>query len=277
MKPTLPSQSRSKQSETNLTSAGYTTNAQTNYFGKGNTTTYDRGGYSDVTNPQTTFHNYSLDWTSERIIWSIDSQAVRQLNYADAVGGANYPQTPMRIKMGNWVGGSSTAAKGTVEWAGGLTDFSDAPFTMYVQSVKIQDYSTGATSYSYGDLTGSFDSIVISKDGSSSSASGSSSSGSSSSGSKTAAGGSSASTVYALGHTSATASASSASASEAGVFAGSNSSSSSSSTNSSSAASASSTVVSSLTSAAAGKKPSRYGAADFVVVVLGLGLGYLVM
>jgi hypothetical protein len=36
---------------------GVTTNVQSNYFSKGNTTTYNRSAMENVANPQTTFHS----------------------------------------------------------------------------------------------------------------------------------------------------------------------------------------------------------------------------
>jgi len=45
------------------------------------------------------------------------------------------------------------------EWAGGETDYSQGPFTMYMKSMKVTDYSTGS-SYSYSDKSGSWDSIT---------------------------------------------------------------------------------------------------------------------
>ncbi|ORY62625.1 family 16 glycosyl hydrolase [Pseudomassariella vexata] len=143
---------------------GDTTQVQTNYFGKGDTTTYDRGAYHTVATPQDTFHKYSIDWTSEYVKWYIDDELVRTLNYEDATSGTRFPQTPMQIKLGTWVAGREDAAKGTVEWAGGYTDFSTAPFNAYYQSITIEDYSNGvddATSYHWSDKTGSFDSIEV--------------------------------------------------------------------------------------------------------------------
>ncbi len=87
---------------------------------------------------------------------------VRTLLYADALDGKNFPQTPMRIKMGNWDGGAADEAEGTVEWAGGYTDLSDAPFIMYVKTITVEDYTTNGTKYTYGDESGSYSSIVIS-------------------------------------------------------------------------------------------------------------------
>lgn len=144
---------------------GDTTQVQTNYFGKGDTTTYDRGMYHPVSSPQTAFHTYAIDWTSDAVKWYIDGALVRTLAYNDAKGGTRFPQTPMRVKVGSWVGGSSTAPTGTVQWAGGLTDFKAAPFTMYVKSIKVTDSQTGAKSYTYGDQSGSWQSIKVDNSG----------------------------------------------------------------------------------------------------------------
>jgi beta-glucanase (GH16 family) len=39
---------------------GDTTEVQSNYFSKGNTSSYNRGGTHPVSNPQTTFHSISF-------------------------------------------------------------------------------------------------------------------------------------------------------------------------------------------------------------------------
>lgn len=149
---------------------GDTTQVETNYFGKGNTTTYDRAIYYPVSSPQTTFHTYTIDWTSSAISFMVDGATVRTIKYADCNGGSNYPQTPMRLKLGNWAGGAAGESAGTVEWAGGATDFSKAPFTMYVKSVSVENYNP-ATAYKWTDKTGSFESIeLVKSDGSSASA-----------------------------------------------------------------------------------------------------------
>ncbi|GAB7342584.1 hypothetical protein MBLNU457_g0757t1 [Dothideomycetes sp. NU457] len=136
------------------------TQAETNYFGKGNTTTYNRAIYYPVSNPQNTMHTYAVNWTSSSLIFSIDGTAVRSLLYTDADGGANYPQTPMKLKLGNWAGGAPGQPAGTVEWAGGATDFSAAPFTMYVESVSIVNDNPGKQ-YVWSDHTGSYQSIKV--------------------------------------------------------------------------------------------------------------------
>lgn len=111
-----------------------------------------------VSSPEETFHTYSIDWTSERIEWLLDGEVVRTLKYADAVDGTNYPQTPMRIRIGIWAGGDPDNSEGTIEWAGGETDYTAAPFTMYVESVDIINYNP-ASAYKYTDKTGAYTSI----------------------------------------------------------------------------------------------------------------------
>lgn len=142
---------------------------QTNYFYKGDTTTYDRGAYHPVAAPLTSYHTYVIEWNSQAVNWIIDGAIVRTLSAADA--GDNYPQTPMQVKLGTWVAGGKNTAEGTVQWAGGYTDFKKAPFEAYYKSVKIVDYAgkdsadqnPGAKEYVYGDKTGSWESIVVKK------------------------------------------------------------------------------------------------------------------
>jgi hypothetical protein len=135
-----------------------TSRVQSNYFGKGNTTTYDRGQFHDVVSPETQFRKYAVNWTQETTTWLIDDKPVRTLNFADAVGGTNYPQTPINVRIGNWVAGDPKNAAGTIQWAGGLTDFSQGPFSMVVQTVKMINYNPAA-SYQYADQTGQWQSI----------------------------------------------------------------------------------------------------------------------
>ncbi|EQB53346.1 glycosyl hydrolase family 16 [Colletotrichum gloeosporioides Cg-14] len=139
---------------------GKNTEVQTNYFGKGNTTSYDRGAFHTVADSQGTSTNYTIDWTKEAVKWYIDGALVRTLNYADALGGQNFPQTPARLRLGIWAGGDPDNSAGTITWAGGETDYTKAPYTMTVQSVSITN-ANPAGSYTYGDKSGSYDSIVL--------------------------------------------------------------------------------------------------------------------
>jgi len=134
---------------------------ETNYYGKGNQS--ERNAlYYPIQTPEQIFHNYTVHWTAERLDWYIDGQVVRTLLYDDAEGGNSYPQTPMRFKMGIWAGGDPKMPPGTIAWAGGETDYSKAPFTMTIKSVRISDASRG-TAYQYGDTSGTWESIKVLK------------------------------------------------------------------------------------------------------------------
>ncbi|OJD19528.1 hypothetical protein AJ78_00499 [Emergomyces pasteurianus Ep9510] len=129
---------------------------QTNYFAK-RKPDHTRGGFHPNPDNQNNFRTYSIDWDSERIIWEIDGATIRVAKSAESAG--NYPQTPAYVKVGNWAGGdSSRNPPGTVDWAGGEVDYSLAPFTMQVKSIKVTDYSTGKQ-YEYTDRTGTWQSI----------------------------------------------------------------------------------------------------------------------
>ena len=129
---------------------------QSNYFGKGQTTTYNRGAFHADPGSQAGFKTYTVEWTASQIVWQIDGVTVRTLEPANADN--QYPQTPMQIKVGAWSGGDPTNSPGTIQWARGPTDYSKGPFTMQVKSISVQDYSTGSQ-YKYGDTSGTWQSI----------------------------------------------------------------------------------------------------------------------
>lgn len=137
---------------------GNGTAVQTNYFGKGvNNYTWESdfivsGGTVDD------YHNYTIDWKEEGMDWYIDGVHVRNLTPAEANNTHSYPQTPMRVYIGPWAGGDPDNAQGTIEWAGGETDYDDGPFTMMVKSCRVTDYGRG-TAYNYTDMTGTWSSI----------------------------------------------------------------------------------------------------------------------
>lgn len=133
------------------------TEVQTNYFGKGQTGSYNRGQFNPAASNQADYITYTIDWTADRIVWSVGGTVVRTLTYNDANG--QYPQSPMQVKFGSWSGGDPSNPQGTIDWARGPTVYSKGPFTMYAKSVVVTDYSTGSA-YRYGDTTGTWQSIV---------------------------------------------------------------------------------------------------------------------
>ena len=138
------------------------THAENNYYGKGNTTdAFERAKWYPLPNhgnPTEDYHNYTTRWTNESLEWYIDGSIVRTLAYDDANGGASYPQTPMNVRIGVWAGGDAANSNYTIQWAGGEIDYSKGPYTMYVQSVRVTDFSTGSE-YKYGDTSGTWQSI----------------------------------------------------------------------------------------------------------------------
>ncbi|KAJ5592147.1 Concanavalin A-like lectin/glucanase subgroup [Penicillium hordei] len=131
---------------------------ETNYFGKGDTTTYDRETWVGVSAPHDSFHTYTIQWSKDTVNWLIDGANVRTLNYKDAQGGDRFPQTPMNIHIGIWAGGAPTNGQGTIDWAGGLTDYSKGPYSMYVKSISVKN-ANPAESYTWSDKSGSAESI----------------------------------------------------------------------------------------------------------------------
>ena len=137
---------------------GDNTQVQSNYFGKGLTVTgYNRGAFHGAANNHDSFSTYSIDWTAEKIVWSINGNVVRVVEASQAEAG-QYPQTPMQVKVGSWAGGDPANAPGTIQWAGGPIDYSSGPYTMYLKAISVTDYSTGS-SYSYEGTSGTWSSI----------------------------------------------------------------------------------------------------------------------
>lgn len=97
------------------------TSAGSNYYGKGD---LDQlfGEYHDVQGaaPQEDFHTYGIEWTEDKLIWLLDGEVVREVGYAPA---GEYPQTPSYVNLGLWAGGDPDNNEGTIEWAGGETEY----------------------------------------------------------------------------------------------------------------------------------------------------------
>lgn len=90
---------------------------QNNYFGKGVTGNYDRGGWFNLNDPQGTFHTYTMDWSPERLNWEVDGKVIRTFKYSESTtksGSAyQYPQTPSKFQLGIWAGGDPGQNSGT--------------------------------------------------------------------------------------------------------------------------------------------------------------------
>ncbi|KAJ5218459.1 transglycosidase, partial [Penicillium cinerascens] len=142
---------------------GYNTSAvQSNFFGKGNTTTSNRGEILPAANADTVFHNYTTYWDKDRLEWWIDGELMRTVNYSEPLTlyGKNYPQTPCRVKVSNWPVGIASESIGNIEWGGGLVNWDELPFIMTVQRMRVQDFHSGKE-YEYDGTSGSYESIKV--------------------------------------------------------------------------------------------------------------------
>ncbi|MBE3043335.1 family 16 glycosylhydrolase [Candidatus Bathyarchaeota archaeon] len=136
---------------------------QTNFFSRGvNELALGNGVTHGLTFPATSgTHTYTIDWTPEGISFLIDGAEVHHAAVGDP---AKWPQTPMQIKLGTWAGGHPDNDPGTIEWAGGATDFKAAPFTGWYKSIKVVDYcggKDGAEEYVWTDGSGTQESIEV--------------------------------------------------------------------------------------------------------------------
>jgi beta-glucanase (GH16 family) len=133
------------------------------YFGKGKKdgkgTT---GGVHDIPGRNDRVVTYKIDWTPDRVAWSIDGNVVRVLTPSSAQYGPDgFPQTPMKVKFGAWAPGDPTVnEEGIVQWSGGPIDWSKGPYTMTLESLNVVNYSPGK-SYTYSDRSGSKESIKV--------------------------------------------------------------------------------------------------------------------
>ncbi|KAF4122895.1 Glycosyl hydrolases family 16 [Geosmithia morbida] len=137
--------------------------ATTNFYGKG-IEDWTNGNYHDMdVAVQDEYHNYTIDWTKEKIDFYINEVLTRTIEASNCTldnGTDVYPQTPMRISLGIWAGGDSSLNYWTRQWAGGDIDYSKGPYDMFVQNVFVEDYSSGKE-YVWGDNSGSWESIDI--------------------------------------------------------------------------------------------------------------------
>ena len=136
----------------------YDTIVQTGYFGKGVNGIWNRSTEEPVDQAFTRFHTYALDWSTERLIWEVDGKAIRTLKSADCNGhDIQYPASPAKLSLSLWDAGDPDEYNW---WGGGLTPIPppEGGFSFYVKSVKIWNMFPAST-YTYTDKTGSFESI----------------------------------------------------------------------------------------------------------------------
>ncbi|KAJ1919916.1 putative glycosidase CRH2 [Mycoemilia scoparia] len=92
------------------------------------------------------YHTYTIDWDPNRIIWSVDGQEFRTVKRSDTWSEKDrtfkYPDTEATISFSMWDAGVG-GQQGTIDWAGGLVDWSKGPYNMNVKSIDISCYFKG--------------------------------------------------------------------------------------------------------------------------------------
>jgi len=143
-----------------------TTEGQTNYFWQGVIPPVTNGvtetGLSDT---YANWHDYTIDWQPDSLTFLIDGNVTRTILAADCVnnvtGVTEFPTTPSRIQLSLWPAGIASEPKGTIQWSGGMINWSDPDyvsaghFYALYQSVSVECNDTvapgsGITSYVYG-------------------------------------------------------------------------------------------------------------------------------
>ncbi|GAA5989180.1 hypothetical protein JCM5350_005112 [Sporobolomyces pararoseus] len=131
-----------------------TSEAQNNYYWEGDVNNYENGGTAISRNRDTTFHVFGINWTPDRLDWTIDGKTVRTLLKSDTKNG-RFPQTPSRVQFSVWPAGISSSPQGTIDWSGGLIDWSQTGsqgyFASEVQWLSIQCYDNSDLPYIAGN------------------------------------------------------------------------------------------------------------------------------
>ncbi|KAK7522894.1 concanavalin A-like lectin/glucanase domain-containing protein [Phyllosticta citriasiana] len=73
------------------------------------------------------FHKYSIEWSEDRIAWSLDDVEVRGMTAKDTAGGPAYPHTPSRVRIGAMASGNVNVTA------------LDEPWKMYVRKVMVKN------------------------------------------------------------------------------------------------------------------------------------------
>ncbi|EME46177.1 carbohydrate-binding module family 18 protein/Glycoside hydrolase family 16 protein [Dothistroma septosporum NZE10] len=151
--------------------------AQSNYYFQG-ITDYHNMVPLNTTDTRQNTHTYTVDWTPDTLIWSIDGQEMRTLKKSDTWNSTDqsyhYPQTPSRVQLSLWPAGLASNGEGTVSWAGGLVNWNsqymqNGYYYAMVNDVSVECYDPpsgfsnnfGSNAYYYTSRVGTNDTVAI--------------------------------------------------------------------------------------------------------------------
>ncbi|GAA5851266.1 hypothetical protein JCM9279_007504 [Rhodotorula babjevae] len=99
-----------------------------NYFWEGDVDDYTHGGEHTARNNNQQFITYGIEWTPTQLDWLVNGKSVRTLQKSSVKNG-RYPQTPSRVQFSVWPAGIPASPQGTIDWSGGLIDWSSPAYT----------------------------------------------------------------------------------------------------------------------------------------------------
>ncbi|KAK4552913.1 putative glycosidase CRH2 [Recurvomyces mirabilis] len=149
--------------------------AQSNYYFQG-ITDYDNEQNLTVSNTVSNTHTYMIDWQPDALTWYIDGKAMRTKNRNETWNATtqqyHYPQSPSRVQLSLWPAGLSKNGQGTIDWSGGLVDWSspymqNGYYYASVSEVKVNCYNppsgfannNGNKAYYYDSTFGTNDTV----------------------------------------------------------------------------------------------------------------------
>lgn len=130
-----------------------------------------------ASNTVSTTHTYTIDWTPDKIDWIVDGAILRTKKRSETWNSTSnrydFPQTPSRIMLSLWPAGLASNGKGTVDWAGGLINWSspymqNGYYYAMVSDVNVQCYdppsgisAPGKKAYVFTDPAGTNNTVEI--------------------------------------------------------------------------------------------------------------------
>ncbi|KAI1393279.1 uncharacterized protein F4822DRAFT_6470 [Hypoxylon trugodes] len=126
--------------------------AQTNYYFQGIPDYTHSSNITSLSDTNANWHEYEIRWTPDKIEWYVDGKLGRTQEKSKTWNATSnqwdFPQTPARVQLSIWPGGSDKNAKGTVDWAGGPIDWNsndiqkDGYYYATIGEVTIECYQT---------------------------------------------------------------------------------------------------------------------------------------
>ncbi|KAI0103804.1 glycoside hydrolase family 16 protein [Nemania sp. FL0031] len=145
--------------------------AQTNFYFQGIPDYDNSANITGLSNTNTDWHEYKINWTPDKIEWYVDGKLGRTQLKSETWNATanqwNFPQTPARVQLSIWPGGAASNGQGTIDWAGGPIDWNsdaikqDKYYYASVGEVSIECYKTNSApgtnsgkSYTYDNWLG---------------------------------------------------------------------------------------------------------------------------